>query len=82
MQDLNNLYVLLFSHSQKAFHVMTLPNVINDGQNSIFGHRHTPSDWICVGISEQREEIRELGRRIHQQMSGEAALPDPLPVKR
>ena len=74
----SKLYALRYSHSQGAFHTSTLESAINDGQNSVRGHRK-PSDWILVGVSSDRAAIDTLYQQLRKELAGEKDIPGPLP---
>lgn len=73
------LFTLRYSHSQKAFHTSTLESAINDGLNSIRGHRKEPSDWILVGVSHDRTAVDDLYNQLRNELAGEVNIPEQLP---
>jgi hypothetical protein len=74
------LYALRYSHSQNAFHQSTLQSAINDGVNSLRGHR-PPSDWIIVGVATTLDELRNIGQQLRSEESGILPKPNRLPAE-
>ena len=74
------LYALRYSHSQKVFHRSTLQSAINDGLNSIRGHR-PPSDWILVGIASNPDDLLKLGQQLRAEEAGTSPKEERLPAE-
>lgn len=59
MFNYSNLFVLLWSPSQKCFHCETLDRTIETGVKTYFSD-HRPQDYIVIAVTESHEEAATI----------------------